>query len=109
MLATHIPTEFEVVGENPVGQAVTITAELFTGRRFAFFHRNEIFTNVFGFDMAERHFAFGDVEIGRTTKNSGWFIGGSDSLANQFQEFFERRAMRMLGRVAVSKVFPDLS
>ena len=105
MLATHIPTKFKIVGENPVGQSVAITAKLLTGRRLAFFHCGKIFTNVFGFDMAERHFAFGEDEIRSAAKNSRGFVRGNDSLTNRFQKFFERWAVRMFGGVAVREIF----
>jgi hypothetical protein len=50
--------------------------------RIALFHRGEIFTNIFGFDMAEGNFSFCEDEIGSTAKNPRWFVRGDDSLTD---------------------------
>jgi hypothetical protein len=54
--------------------------------------------------MAEQHLVFGESEIGRSTSNPLWFIGGNNSLPDGFQKFFERGTMRMFGRVALREI-----
>ena len=104
MLATHIPAEFQVVGQNPVRQAIAIPAKLLAVRRLATLHQVEVFTQIFGFDVTERHVASGDIEIGRAAQDASWLVRSNDVLADGLKQRLERRAVRVLGSVAMLQV-----
>jgi hypothetical protein len=68
---------------------------------------DEIGRDVFGFDVPEGNASAADFEIGCTALRASRFVGGDDAGTKDFHQLLERRTMRVLGRVALSKIAPD--
>src|ERR1017187_10110968 len=77
-------------------------------RRFAALHQIKVLVHVLGLHVTERHVAPGDIEIGRAAQDARWLVRSNDVLADGLQQRFERRAMGVLGRVAVLEVLAQL-
>src|ERR1019366_3299705 len=65
--------------------------------------------NVLGFNMSQRHLASGDIEIGRAAQDAGWLVRSNDVLADGLKQRFKRRAVGVLGSVAVLQVLAQLA
>ncbi|OQA19789.1 MAG: hypothetical protein BWY63_01651 [Chloroflexi bacterium ADurb.Bin360] len=74
MHAVHVPAEFEVVGEDEVGQGVQVAFEL-----RGTFHGVEVRADIFGFDVADEKTVLEDGEVGRTAGDAGGFVDGLDA------------------------------
>ena len=109
LLAADEPAELQIVGENPVWQAVAVADELLAVRAFPALHFVEIRADVLGLDVTERHAFADDLKVGAAAKDSLRLIRGRDVLSDRLQQGFQGGAVRMLGRIAGRMFLPNCS
>ena len=79
LLAVNVPAEFQVVGQNPVGESVAVAGELLSVGAFAPFHLLQVDPDIFGLEVPEGNFLAGEAEVRRTAGDALGLVGGRDT------------------------------